>query len=44
MTTYPVDKLLTINVAPGWKAGTKIVFENEGDQGSNKISGLFYLN
>lgn len=26
------DKLLTINVKPGWKAGTKITFPKEGDQ------------
>lgn len=25
------DKVLTINVKPGWKAGTKIRFPNEGD-------------
>ncbi|RWS23009.1 dnaJ protein 1-like protein [Leptotrombidium deliense] len=26
------DKVLTINVKPGWKAGTKITFQKEGDQ------------
>ncbi|EEB17113.1 conserved hypothetical protein [Pediculus humanus corporis] len=31
------DKVLTINVKPGWKAGTKITFQKEGDQGTNKI-------
>lgn len=31
------DKVLTINVKPGWKAGTKITFQKEGDQGRNKI-------
>lgn len=31
------DKVLTINIKPGWKAGTKITFQNEGDQGPNKI-------
>uniref|UniRef100_A0A8D8X8M5 DnaJ protein homolog 1 n=1 Tax=Cacopsylla melanoneura TaxID=428564 RepID=A0A8D8X8M5_9HEMI len=31
------DKVLTINVKPGWKAGTKITFQKEGDQGKNKI-------
>ncbi|BES91244.1 unnamed protein product [Nesidiocoris tenuis] len=31
------DKLLTINVKPGWKSGTKITFQKEGDQGRNKI-------
>lgn len=31
------DKVLTIHVKPGWKAGTKITFQKEGDQGRNKI-------
>ena len=31
------DKVLTINVRPGWKAGTKITFQREGDQGPGKI-------
>lgn len=31
------DKVLTINVKPGWKAGTKITFQREGDQSPNKI-------
>ncbi|XP_050314033.1 dnaJ homolog subfamily B member 4-like [Anthonomus grandis grandis] len=31
------DKVLTINVKPGWKAGTRITFQREGDQGRNKI-------
>lgn len=31
------DKVLTINVKPGWKAGTKITFQKEGDQQRNKI-------
>lgn len=31
------DKVLTINVKPGWKAGTKITFQKEGDQIPNKI-------
>lgn len=31
------DKVLSINVKPGWKAGTKITFQREGDQGRNKI-------
>jgi len=30
-------KVLTINVKPGWKAGTKITFPREGDQFPNKI-------
>ena len=28
---------MTINVKPGWKAGTKITFQKEGDQARNKI-------
>ncbi|XP_050316114.1 dnaJ protein homolog 1-like [Anthonomus grandis grandis] len=31
------DKVLSINVKPGWKAGTKITFQQEGDQGRGKI-------
>ncbi|XP_031825470.1 dnaJ protein homolog 1 [Nomia melanderi] len=31
------DKVLTINVKPGWKAGTKITFQKEGDQGCGKV-------
>ena len=31
------DKVLTINVRPGWKAGTKITFQREGDQRPGKI-------
>ncbi|XP_046388756.1 dnaJ protein homolog 1 [Ischnura elegans] len=31
------DKVLTINVKPGWKAGTRITFQKEGDQGASKI-------
>ncbi|KAB0801446.1 hypothetical protein PPYR_05800 [Photinus pyralis] len=36
-STRKEDKVLTINVKPGWKAGTKITFQREGDQGRNKI-------
>lgn len=36
-TSQKEDKVLTINVKPGWKAGTKITFQREGDQGRNKI-------
>lgn len=39
-TTDQVEKILTINVLPGWRAGTKIVFCKEGDQGPNKIPGI----
>ncbi|XP_053297871.1 dnaJ homolog subfamily B member 13 [Pleuronectes platessa] len=32
------DKILTIDVSPGWKEGTRIVFSKEGDQlGPNSI-------
>lgn len=31
------EKVLTINVRPGWKEGTKITFPKEGDQSANKI-------
>lgn len=33
------DKILTINVKQGWRAGTKITFPKEGDQGPNNIPG-----
>lgn len=36
-TTKKEDKVLTINVKPGWKAGTKITFQKEGDQGRGKV-------
>ena len=31
------EKVLTINVKPGWKSGTKITFQREGDQAPNKV-------
>jgi DnaJ family protein B protein 4 len=31
----PTEKVLTINVKPGWKAGTKIKFQGEGDEMPN---------
>uniref|UniRef100_A0A6J0SFX0 DnaJ homolog subfamily B member 13 isoform X1 n=1 Tax=Pogona vitticeps TaxID=103695 RepID=A0A6J0SFX0_9SAUR len=31
------DKILTIDVQPGWKQGTRITFPEEGDQGPNII-------
>ncbi|XP_047903970.2 dnaJ homolog subfamily B member 13 isoform X2 [Anser cygnoides] len=31
------DKILTIDVQPGWRQGTRITFEKEGDQGPNVI-------
>uniref|UniRef100_A0A0A9W5F1 J domain-containing protein n=1 Tax=Lygus hesperus TaxID=30085 RepID=A0A0A9W5F1_LYGHE len=36
-STAKEDKLLTMNVKPGWKAGTKITFEKEGDQNRDRI-------
>ena len=29
--------LLTIDIKPGWKAGTKITFPREGDQSPNTV-------
>ncbi|XP_060941875.1 dnaJ homolog subfamily B member 13-like [Limanda limanda] len=31
------DKILSIDVNPGWREGTRIVFSKEGDQGPNSI-------
>ncbi|GAB6027861.1 hypothetical protein CHUAL_002079 [Chamberlinius hualienensis] len=31
------EKVLTINIKSGWKAGTKITFQREGDQSPNKV-------
>lgn len=31
------DKVITVDIKPGWKAGTKITFPKEGDQMPNKI-------
>ncbi|CAH1169750.1 unnamed protein product [Phaedon cochleariae] len=31
------DKMLTINVQPGWRAGTRVSFRKEGDQGPDRI-------
>ncbi|XP_066587755.1 dnaJ protein homolog 1 [Prorops nasuta] len=36
-STKKEDKFLTINVKPGWKAGTKITFQKEGDQARGKV-------
>jgi len=30
--TIPVEKILTIEVKPGWKEGTKVTFEGEGNE------------
>ena len=31
------DKLVSISIKPGWKAGTKVTFQKEGDQTRGKI-------
>lgn len=36
-TSKKEDKVLTINIKPGWKSGTKITFQKEGDQAMNRI-------
>lgn len=36
-STKKEDKVLTITVKPGWKAGTRITFQKEGDQSRHKI-------
>lgn len=36
-STHLEDKVLTIEIKPGWKAGTKITFPREGDQSPNTI-------
>ncbi|KAL3310127.1 DnaJ subfamily B member 13 [Cichlidogyrus casuarinus] len=37
VTTTMKDKILTMNIRPGWKEGTRITFTKEGDQGPNNI-------
>ena len=36
-TSTNEEKILTIDVKPGWKAGTKITFPREGDQSPGRI-------
>lgn len=36
-STHLEDKVLTIDIKPGWKAGTKITFPREGDQSSSTV-------
>lgn len=31
------DKVLQISIKPGWKSGTKVTFQKEGDQAPGKI-------
>jgi DnaJ-class molecular chaperone len=33
------DKILTIDVRPGWRQGTRITFEKEGDQVRERETG-----
>lgn len=42
----PVEKILTIDVKPGWKEGTKVTFEREGDEKPSVIPAdlVFVLN
>lgn len=35
--TFQEDKILTINVKPGWKSGTKITYPQEGDQSPSSV-------
>lgn len=39
-TTSQVEKILSFKIERGWKEGTKIRFENEGDQAIGIIPGL----
>nr|AGS09412.1 DnaJ family protein [Euglena gracilis] len=32
-----VEKILQIDIQPGWKQGTKVVFENEGDESPDRL-------
>ena len=43
--TRTEDKILEVNVKPGWKAGTKITFEKEGDQIQGRVPAdiVFYI-
>jgi DnaJ family protein B protein 1 len=36
-STHTEDKVLTIEIKPGWKQGTKITFPREGDQSPTTI-------
>ena len=42
-TAKKEEKVLTINVKPGWKSGTKITFQREGDQVKQKSVKKFLL-
>uniref|UniRef100_T1GBA8 Chaperone DnaJ C-terminal domain-containing protein n=1 Tax=Megaselia scalaris TaxID=36166 RepID=T1GBA8_MEGSC len=36
-STRKEDKCVSINIKPGWKSGTKVTFQKEGDQAPGKI-------
>lgn len=36
-TSKKEDKYVSISVKPGWKSGTKVTFQKEGDQAKGKI-------
>ena len=36
-STRVEDKVLAVNVKPGWKSGTKITFPKEGDQHPGRV-------
>eukprot|EP00457_Paulinella_chromatophora_P008834 gb/GEZN01008883.1/.p1 GENE.gb/GEZN01008883.1/~~gb/GEZN01008883.1/.p1 ORF type:complete len:371 (+),score=55.27 gb/GEZN01008883.1/:151-1263(+) len=38
-TLYEDTKILEVDVQPGWKAGTKITFEGEGDEMPGQLAG-----
>lgn len=42
--TVPVEEILTINIKPGWKKGTKITFSEKGNEHPNVIpADLVYI-
>lgn len=36
-TSQKEDKCVSISIKPGWKSGTKVTFQKEGDQAPGKI-------
>ena len=36
--TLPVEEILTIDIKPGWKKGTKITFPEKGNEQPNVIA------
>lgn len=36
-TSKKEDKYVSISIKPGWKSGTKVTFQKEGDQSPGKI-------